>query len=100
MFYNTGIATYIWIVDNNKPEERQGKVQLIDGTEFYEKRCARSSATRGVKLAGTNRATIVKLFPDDYVDTEHCRIVPIQGNSPTGVSQSKGRSVTAAARSS
>ena len=32
MFYNTGIATYIWILDNTKHPERKGKVQLIDGT--------------------------------------------------------------------
>ena len=32
MFYNTGIATYIWVLSNRKPESRQGKVQLIDAT--------------------------------------------------------------------
>jgi type I restriction enzyme M protein len=32
MFYNTGIATYIWVLTNRKPEHRQGKVQLIDAT--------------------------------------------------------------------
>lgn len=37
MFYNTGIQTYIWIIDKNKPAHRQGKVQLIDasGDAFY-----------------------------------------------------------------
>jgi type I restriction enzyme M protein len=34
LFYNTGISTYIWIVTNRKRKERQGKVQLINGTEF------------------------------------------------------------------
>lgn len=34
MFYNTGIATYIWILSNNKAAEREGKVQLIDGTHL------------------------------------------------------------------
>jgi type I restriction enzyme M protein len=37
MFYNTGIATYIWILDNNKPDKRQGKVQLINAVEMYGK---------------------------------------------------------------
>jgi len=37
MFYNTGIATYIWILTNNKVEERTGKVQLIDATSFWKK---------------------------------------------------------------
>jgi len=35
MFYNTGIATYIWVLGNRKPEHRQGKVQLIDATQWY-----------------------------------------------------------------
>ncbi|MAT96425.1 MAG: restriction endonuclease subunit S [Anaerolineaceae bacterium] len=37
MFYNTGIATYIWVLTNRKPEHRKGKVQLIDGRELYTK---------------------------------------------------------------
>jgi type I restriction enzyme M protein len=36
LFYNTGIATYIWIVTNRKPAKRQGKVQLINAVDFYE----------------------------------------------------------------
>lgn len=35
MFYNTGIATYIWVLTNRKPEHRKGKVQLIDATQWY-----------------------------------------------------------------
>lgn len=38
LFYNTGIATYIWVVTKNKSAERQGKVQLIDASRCYEKR--------------------------------------------------------------
>jgi type I restriction enzyme M protein len=34
MFYNTGIATYIWVISNRKPEHRRGKVQLIDATQW------------------------------------------------------------------
>ena len=34
MFYNTGIATYIWVLSNRKPEHRRGKVQLIDATQW------------------------------------------------------------------
>lgn len=37
LFYNTGIFTYIWLVTNRKTPERRGKVQLIDGTRFFEK---------------------------------------------------------------
>jgi type I restriction enzyme M protein len=34
MFYNTGIGTYIWILSNRKDENRRGKIQLIDATNF------------------------------------------------------------------
>ncbi|MHA3684664.1 type I restriction-modification system subunit M [Leucobacter sp. HY1910] len=37
MFYNTGIATYVWILDSAKSAERKGKVQLIDGTKLFRK---------------------------------------------------------------
>ena len=37
LFYNTGIFTYVWLVTNRKPQERRGKVQLIDGTRFCER---------------------------------------------------------------
>ena len=36
MFYNTGIATYIWVFTNRKPEHRKGKVQLIDATKWFQ----------------------------------------------------------------
>ena len=36
MFYNTGIATYIWVLTNRKPEHRKGKVQLIDATKWFQ----------------------------------------------------------------
>jgi type I restriction enzyme M protein len=35
MFYNTGIATYVWVLSNRKPEHRKGLVQLIDATEWF-----------------------------------------------------------------
>jgi type I restriction enzyme M protein len=37
LFYNTGITTYIWILSNNKPANRKGKVQLIDAGQLYRK---------------------------------------------------------------
>lgn len=37
MFYNTGIATYIWILDNNKPHKRRNKVQLVNAVEMFGK---------------------------------------------------------------
>ena len=35
LFYNTGIATYVWVLTNRKPEHRKGKVQLIDATGWH-----------------------------------------------------------------
>jgi type I restriction enzyme M protein len=35
MFYNTGIATYIWVLSNRKPAHRKGRVQLIDATQWF-----------------------------------------------------------------
>ena len=35
LFYNTGIATYIWVLSNRKPDHRKGKVQLIDATSWF-----------------------------------------------------------------
>src|SRR5206468_2353715 len=35
MFYNTGIATYIWVLSNRKPEHRRGQLQLIDATQWF-----------------------------------------------------------------
>jgi len=37
LFYNTGITTYIWLLSNKKPEQRKGKVQLIDASQLYRK---------------------------------------------------------------
>jgi type I restriction enzyme M protein len=37
LFYNTGIATYIWIVTNRKPEHRKGTIQLVNAVDFYTK---------------------------------------------------------------
>ncbi len=55
MFYNTGIATYIWIVTNNKADERKGKVQLIDAREKW-------APMR--KSLGDKR----RYFTDDHID--------------------------------
>ena len=37
LFYNTGITTYIWLLNNNKPEQRKGKVQLIEASQLFRK---------------------------------------------------------------
>ena len=37
LFYNTGITTYVWVLSNNKADQRKGKVQLIDASNLYQK---------------------------------------------------------------
>ncbi|GAB3707395.1 type I restriction-modification system subunit M [Mariniluteicoccus flavus] len=61
MFYNTGIATYIWVIDNCKPEERRGKVQLIDATAQWVKMRKSIGAKRRL-LSASNIAAIVRLY--------------------------------------
>lgn len=61
MFYNTGIATYVWILSNRKPEARKGKVQLIDGSGFWQ-RMRKSLGSKRRELSEEHIATITQLF--------------------------------------
>lgn len=61
MFYNTGIYTYIWIVSNKKPVEKQGKVQLIDATDHYQK-MRKSLGNKRHELAKSHIAELTKLY--------------------------------------
>jgi type I restriction enzyme M protein len=61
MFYNTGISTYIWILSNRKPEERKGKVQLIDASSFWQK-MRKSLGSKRKELSAEHIAEITKLF--------------------------------------
>ncbi|MFB7594198.1 N-6 DNA methylase [Streptomyces sp. NPDC056160] len=73
MFYNTGIATYIWILDNTKKPQRQGKVQLIDATGMGTK--MKSLGSKRKELNETAREQIVALY-DAYEDGEQSKILP------------------------
>ena len=61
MFNNTGIATYLWIIDNDKRPEHKGTVQLIDGTSFSCK-MRKSLGSKRKKLGKDDIATIVNLY--------------------------------------
>lgn len=65
-FYNTGIATYVWIITKDKPEERVGKVQLIDASQCYTSR-RKNIGNKRVDITGACRDLIVKLY-GDYTD--------------------------------
>lgn len=61
MFYNTGIPTYIWFIDNNKPLQRKGKVQLIDATVVDDLQNGMEGfATTNKKSLGNKRNEIKK----------------------------------------
>ncbi len=61
MFYNTGIATYVWIVSNRKPKARKGKVQLIDAGYFHEK-MRKSLGSKRKQLSPAHIEDITRLF--------------------------------------
>jgi type I restriction enzyme M protein len=61
LFYNTGIATYVWIVTKNKSAERQGKVQLIDASQCYEKR-RKSLGNKRVEISDFCRDLIMQAY--------------------------------------
>src|SRR5690606_35071666 len=61
MFFNTGIATYVWIVSNKKPAARRGKVQLVDGSGLWRK-MRKSLGSKRKELGGEHIAEIVRLF--------------------------------------
>jgi len=63
LFYNTGIATYIWVITRNKPAERQGKVQLIDASQCYEKR-RKPLGNKRVEITETSRQLIMQAYHD------------------------------------
>lgn len=65
-FYNTGIATYVWLITKDKPEERAGKVQLIDASQCYVSR-RKNIGNKRVDITGACRELIVKLY-GDYKD--------------------------------
>jgi type I restriction enzyme M protein len=61
MFYNTGISTYVWIVSNRKPKARQGKVQLIDASSFWQK-MRKSLGSKRKELSPAHIDDITRLF--------------------------------------
>ena len=74
LFYNTGISTYIWILDNNKPETRKGKIQLIDATTF----CHKSVKALGQKtneLTQEDRENILRLY-NEYQTSDFSKVLP------------------------
>lgn len=74
MFYNTGIATYIWVLTNRKSKARKGKVQLIDATEWYEP-LRRNLGKKNCQFTEAQIRTICDLIVKPVV-TEKSKIFP------------------------
>ncbi|RIH86105.1 putative type I restriction enzymeP M protein [Meiothermus luteus] len=74
MFYNTGIATYIWVLTNRKPEHRKGRVQLIDATQWY-KPLRKNLGKKNCELSEEDIRRIVDTFIK-FEETEQSKIFP------------------------
>src|SRR3954471_7161683 len=74
MFYNTGIATYVWVLTNRKPEHRRGRVQLIDATE-WSRPLAKNLGKKNCELSGDDIQRIVAAFLA-CEETEQSKLFP------------------------
>ncbi|MCX6998272.1 MAG: class I SAM-dependent DNA methyltransferase, partial [Kiritimatiellaeota bacterium] len=74
MFYNTGIATYIWVLSNCKAKHRQGKVQLIDATQWF-KPLRKNMGKKNCELSDEDIQKICNTFLA-FKETEQSKIFP------------------------
>jgi len=72
LFYNTGIYTYIWIVTNRKEASRKGKIQLVDGTNFF-KKMRKSLGNKRHEICDDQRDEITRLYGNLF-DGVHVRL--------------------------
>lgn len=70
IFYNTGISTYVWLLTNKKSPNRQGKVQLIDASQAFEK-LRKNQGSRNCTIADRFRDAILQVYVD-FVEQEAC----------------------------
>lgn len=75
MFYNTGIATYVWVLSNRKEERRKGKVQLIDGTAWFTP-LRKNLGEKAVEVSKTDADMVLEAFAafDQYTDTDRSKV--------------------------
>ena len=72
LFYNTGIATYIWVLSKNKRPERKGKIQLIDASSFFHK-LRKALGDKKNEISPEDRSYITKLYAD-FSENEFSKI--------------------------
>ena len=76
MFYGTAIATYVWILDNNKTAARQGKIQLIDASDLWEP-MRRPLGDKRRQMSTSNRSTVVEAY-ESFTDSGISRVLTPQ----------------------
>ena len=72
LFYNTGIATYIWVLSKNKRPERKGKVQLIDASSFFHK-LRKSLGNKRNEITSEDRRAVTQIYAN-FEPGEFCKI--------------------------
>ncbi|MDZ4377121.1 MAG: class I SAM-dependent DNA methyltransferase, partial [Xanthomonadaceae bacterium] len=77
MFYNTGIATYVWIISNKKPDDRKGYVQLIDAGSFWQK-MRKSLGSKRKEMSDEHIATVTNLF-GEFAEAELATVFDADG---------------------
>nr|WP_208971224.1 class I SAM-dependent DNA methyltransferase [Kineococcus rubinsiae] len=73
MFYNTGIATYLWVLSNAKVDERKGTVQLIDATGLGSK-LRKAIGSKRVEITETNREAVVRAFSGTQSEGDEAQV--------------------------
>jgi type I restriction enzyme M protein len=74
LFFNTGITTYLWILSKEKPKQRKGKIQLIDGSKFYQP-LKKSLGNKRKEISDFGRQNILKLY-EEFSESEISKIYP------------------------
>lgn len=72
LFYNTGIATYIWVLSKNKRAERKGKIQLIDASGVFHK-LRKALGNKRNEITPEDRNIITKMYAE-FKESENCKI--------------------------
>ncbi len=76
LFFNTGISTYVWVVTNKKKSHRIGKIQLIDGSSFYQT-MKKSLGSKRKFVNGEQQKELIRIYTD-FTENEYSKIYPNQ----------------------
>lgn len=77
LFYNTGIATYVWVLSNKKSAKRKGKVQLIDATQWFEP-LRKNLGEKSCVLSDEDVKRVLSAY-DAFAETEQSKIFANEG---------------------